>query len=56
MRSKDGDILTRWSELYHDDRGPPPIINNDEGPQILEEQVKETLGKAAGPDDILSKW
>ena len=37
-------ILNRWSEciieLYHDDRRPPPIINNDEGPQILEDGSK----------------
>ena len=41
------DILNRWSEyiteLYHDDRGPPPIINNEEGPQILEEEIKKAL-------------
>ena len=56
IRSKDGDILmekedilNRWSEyiaeLYHDDRGPPPITNNEEGPQILEEEVKKALKK-----------
>ena len=56
IRSKDGDILmekedilNRWSEyitkLYHDDRGPPPIINNKEGLQILEEEVKKALQK-----------
>ena len=54
--SKDGDILmekedilNRWpeyiTELYHDDRGPPPIINNEEGPQILEEEVEKALKK-----------
>lgn len=69
LRSKDGnilmereDILNRWSEyiteLYHDDRGPPPIISNeDEGPPILEDEVRKAIskmkkGKAAGPDDI----
>ena len=56
IRSKDGeilmekeDILNRWSEyiieLYHDDRGPPPIINIDEGTQILEEEVQKALKK-----------
>ena len=43
------DIINRWSEhiteLYHDDRSPPPIINNDEGPQILEEEVQKDLKK-----------
>ena len=69
LRAKDGnilmekeDILNRWSEhityLYYDDRGPPLIIiNEDEGPHILEEEVQKALkkikkGKAAGPDDI----
>ena len=72
LRSRDGnilmekeDILNRWSEyiteLYHDDRGPPPIIDNeDEGPLILEDEVQKALtkmkkGKAAGPDDIPSE-
>ena len=56
LRSKDGnilmekeDILNRWSEyiteLYHDDRGPPPIISN-------EAISKMKKGKAAGPEDI----
>ena len=58
------DILYRWSEyikeLYHDDRGPPPIINNEEGLQILEKKVKKAhqkmkKGKAAGPDKIPSE-
>ena len=58
------DILNRLSEhiteLYHDDRGPPPIVNNGEGPLILEEEVKKALkkdekGKAAGPNKIPSK-
>ncbi|GFN78106.1 RNA-directed DNA polymerase from mobile element jockey-like [Plakobranchus ocellatus] len=72
LRARDGDIviekediLNRWSEciseLYHDDRGPPPIISNeDEKPHILEEEVQKALkkmkkDKAAGPDDIPSK-
>ena len=72
LRSKDGsilmekeDILNRWSEyiaeLYHDDRGPPPIISNeDEGHPILEDEVQKAIGKmkkgkAAGPDDIPSE-
>ena len=40
-------------ELYHDDRGPPPIINNEGGPQILEEEVKYALKKMkmAKPQD-----
>ena len=55
------DILNRWSEyiteLYHDDRRPSPIINDDEGPQILEEEVQKALkkmekSKAAGPEEI----
>ncbi|GFN87232.1 craniofacial development protein 2-like [Plakobranchus ocellatus] len=43
LRSRGGDIiiLNRWSEyiteLYHDDRGPPPIIS------ILEEEVRKAL-------------
>ena len=56
IRSKDGDILREKediinrrseyiTELYHDDRGPPPIINDDEGPQILEEKVQKALKK-----------
>ena len=54
IRSKDGDtlmekvdILNRWSEyiteLYHDDRGPPPSTNNEESHQILEEELKKSL-------------
>ena len=59
-----GEVLNRCSEyiteLYHDDRDPPSIINNDEGPQIIEEEVQKTLkkikmDKAAGPDDIPSE-
>ena len=48
------------TELYHDDRGLPPIINNNEGPPpILEEEVQKALkkmkkGKATGPDEISS--
>ena len=38
------DILNMWSEyiteLYHDDRGPPPITNNGKDPQIIEEEVE----------------
>ena len=55
-RSEDGDILmekehslNRWSEyiteLYHDDRGPPPVIDNDECPQSLEQEVQKALKK-----------
>ena len=72
LRSKDGDILMekedileRWSEyieeLYYDVRGPPPDINNeDEGPPILEDEVRKALskmksGKASGPDEIPSE-
>ena len=71
LRLRDGNILMEkehilntWleyiTELYHDDRGPPPIINNeDEGPLILEDEVQKALtkmkGKAAGPDDIPSE-
>ena len=50
IKAKDGeiimekeDILNRWSEyieeLYHDDRGPPPHINNENGLSILEDEV-----------------
>ena len=55
------DILNRWSEyieeLYHDDRGPPPHIHNEEGYAILEEEIHNAFrkmknGKAAGPDDL----
>ena len=58
------DTLNRWSEyiteLYHDDRDLPPIIINEEGPQVLEEEVKKALkkmkkGKAARPDEIPSE-
>ena len=58
------DVLNRWSEyiteLYHDDTGPSTIINNEEAPQILEEEVKKALkkrkkGKAAGPDETSSQ-
>ena len=43
------------TELYHDDRSPPSVINNEEGSKILEEEVQKALkkmkkGKAAGPD------
>ncbi|XP_047482518.1 uncharacterized protein LOC125034660 [Penaeus chinensis] len=72
LKSKDGailkekeDILNRWSEyieeLFHDDRGPPPEISNiDEGPVILEDEVRNAFrkmksGKAPGPDDIPSE-
>ncbi|GFN73579.1 endonuclease-reverse transcriptase [Plakobranchus ocellatus] len=68
-KSRDGgtfmekeDILKSWSEyiteLYQDDRGPPPNISNEhEGPSILEKEVQMALkkmkkGAAAGPDDI----
>ena len=54
MASKNGDILmekedilNRWSEytieLLHHHRGPSPIINNNEGPQILEKEVQKAL-------------
>ncbi|XP_063600637.1 uncharacterized protein LOC134776815 [Penaeus indicus] len=72
LRSRDGNILTekedilnRWSEyieeLYHDERGPPPYISNeDEGPLIHEDEVRKALskmksGKASGPDEIPSE-
>ena len=46
------DILNRWSEyiteLYHDDRGPLPIINNEEGPRILEEDDEKRQGRRTG--------
>ena len=38
-------ILNMWSEyiigLYHDDRGPSPIIDNDKDPEIPEEEVQK---------------
>ena len=38
-------ILNMWSEhitgLYHDDRDPSPIIDNDEDPEIPEEEVQK---------------
>ena len=55
------DILNRWSEyieeLYHDVRGPPPNIHNEEGNAILKDEVrfafrKMKSGKAAGPDEL----
>ena len=55
------DILNRWSEyieeLYHDERGPPPQLHNEEGQVILEDEVRNAFrkmksGKAAGPDDL----
>ena len=59
------DILNRWSQyitdLYHDDRGPPPIITYDEGRQILKEEVQRALKKikkkrhGRRPDDIPSE-
>ena len=68
IKSKDGqtlmdieDKLNRWSEyiqdLFDDDRGPPPEINNDEGPPILKDEVNAAIekmkpNKAAGPDEI----
>jgi len=72
LRARDGsilmekeDILNRWSEyieeLYHDERGAPPIINNEEeGQPILEDEVSKALGKmksgkAPGPDEVPSE-
>jgi len=55
------DKLNRWSEyiqdLFEDERGPPPEINNDYGPSILKEEVRAAIrkmkqNKAAGPDEI----
>ena len=64
IQSEDGGILmekentlNKWSEyireLYRDDKGPPPIINNEEGPEILKEQVQKALKKMkkARPQD-----
>ncbi|GFO35460.1 hypothetical protein PoB_006196500 [Plakobranchus ocellatus] len=59
------DTLNWWSEyiteLYHDDRGPPPIISNEDvGPHIVEREVqkvtkKRKKGRAARADDIPSE-
>ena len=52
------DILDMWSEyiteLYHEGRTPPSIINYDESPQILAEEVQNALKymkKKARPQD-----
>ena len=60
------DILNRWleyiTELYHGDRGPLPIISNeDECPLILEDEVQKALtkmkkGKAADQMIFHQKW
>ncbi|GFR82208.1 endonuclease-reverse transcriptase [Elysia marginata] len=54
------DILERWSqyveELFDDVRGPKPPIRNNEGPPIMEEEVRNAIrkmnhNKATGPDE-----
>ena len=43
------DILNRWSEyiedLYHNERGPPPKLQNEEGCAILEDEVRNDFRK-----------
>ena len=55
------DIKQRWEEyiqdLFDDDRGPELPITDNEGPSILESEVKQALhslgtSKSEGPDGI----
>ncbi|KAL1447598.1 hypothetical protein WDU94_009869 [Cyamophila willieti] len=55
------EIKNTWEvyikELFHDTREDPPTIEGDEGPKILEVEVKSVLKqakerKAVGPDEI----
>lgn len=71
IRNKDGKMLfdedeikSRWeeyvSELYNDDRGDPPEIDNDDGEEVLKSEIEKAIkdlksGKAAGSDMITSE-
>ena len=71
IKSKDGKMLfdedeikTRWeeyvSELYNDDRGDPPEIEDDDGEEVLISEIEKAIkdlksGKASGSDMITSE-
>ena len=71
IKSKDGNMLvdedeikTRWeeyvSELYNDDRGDPPEIEDDGGEEVLRSEIEKATkdlksGKASGSDMITSE-
>lgn len=44
-------------ELFGDDRGEPPNIPNEDGPSLINDEIRKRLkimkkGKAVGPDEI----
>ena len=50
------DVTNRWvehvTELYHDERGDPPDVSNEEIENVIKEMK---CGKASGNDDIKKK-
>ena len=57
-------IKSRWeeyvSELYNDDRGDPPEIEDDDGEEVLISEIEKAIkdlksGKASGSDMITSE-
>ena len=64
MLFDEDEIKSRWeeyvSELYNDDRGDPPEIEDDDGEEVLISEIEKAikdlkLGKASGSDMITSE-
>ena len=58
------DVINRWvehvTELYHDERGDPPDVSNQNGCTIMKSEIENVIkemkcGKASGNDDIATE-
>ena len=56
------DVINRWvvTELYHDERGDPPDVSNQNGSTIMKSEIENVItkmkcGKASGNDDIATE-
>ena len=58
------DVINRWvehvTELYHDERGDPPYVSNQNGCCIMKSEIENVItemkcGKASGNDDIATE-
>ena len=58
------DVTNRWvehvTELYHDERGDPPDVSNEDSCTIMNSEIENVIkemkcGKASGNDDIATE-
>ena len=58
------DVINRWvehvTELYHDERGDPPDVSDQNGCTIMKSEIENVIkemncGKACGNDDIATE-